>query len=533
MDTQRDLRITLAITGATGAGFGAAVARRLATSPQVGQVTLLRLPHRAALPAGRVRAAPGGPAGPGPQGPAPGRAQPGGRPRPRAARPRTAWPSCPAAPGPWARIASGVSESLVSRAADVCLKERRTLVLCVRETPLNRIHLENLLRVHDAGAVVMPLMPSFYHHPQTLEDLFQAFATRVLDQFGLREAGPPALGRDRPVIPRPGLGCEPPFWARGPHLQTVAANYLPGAAAGPALGADPPGPGGWRRPGPAGRCRAAPEWRSSSSTAWAAAPTGHYLRRAAARFQRPGPRGAGGEPPGRRRGRRAGPAVPTTAAPPGTWRRCCASPGPASPATCRWPWASPSAPTCCSCSWAGAARELPGPGHRREPARWTWRPAPGAWCRASTGATTGISSAGCGARCWPGPAPGRCPPTPTLRAFDAAYTAPQAGFPSRDAYYAQCSCGPHLAGIQVPTVILTALDDPFAPGGDMPGAPARPGGPPAPGAPRAGTWATSSRNLPGLPVAGLRPGALPGRPGGPGPLQTVNLGGPPRSTIRI
>jgi hypothetical protein len=59
------------------------------------------------------------------------------------------------------------------------------------------------------------------------------------------------------------------------------------------------------------------------------------------------------------------------------------------------------------------------------------------------------------------------PPTPTLRAFDAAYTAPQAGFPSRDAYYAQCSCGPHLGGIAVPTVLLTSLDDPFAPGGEL------------------------------------------------------------------
>jgi predicted alpha/beta-fold hydrolase len=59
------------------------------------------------------------------------------------------------------------------------------------------------------------------------------------------------------------------------------------------------------------------------------------------------------------------------------------------------------------------------------------------------------------------------PATPTLRAFDAAYTAAQAGFPSREAYYAQCSCGPHLGGIGTPTVLLTSLDDPFAPGGDL------------------------------------------------------------------
>ena len=96
----------------------------------------------------------------------------------------------PCSAGALGRIAAGVSESLVSRAADVCLKERRPLVLCLRETPLNRIHLENMLRVHDAGAVVMPIMPGFYSGPKTLDDLFDTFATRVLDQLGLCESDP-------------------------------------------------------------------------------------------------------------------------------------------------------------------------------------------------------------------------------------------------------------------------------------------------------------------------------------------------------
>ena len=96
----------------------------------------------------------------------------------------------PCSAGALGRIAAGISESLVSRAADVCLKERRPLVLCLRETPLNRIHLENMLRVHDAGAVVMPLMPAFYTKPQGLADLVDTFATRVLDQLGLPEADP-------------------------------------------------------------------------------------------------------------------------------------------------------------------------------------------------------------------------------------------------------------------------------------------------------------------------------------------------------
>ena len=93
----------------------------------------------------------------------------------------------PCSAGALGRIASGVSDTLISRAADVCLKERRPLVLCLRETPLNRIHLENMLRVHDAGAIVMPIMPGFYYGPKSIEELFDAFATRVLDQLGLAE----------------------------------------------------------------------------------------------------------------------------------------------------------------------------------------------------------------------------------------------------------------------------------------------------------------------------------------------------------
>jgi len=74
---------------------------------------------------------------------------------------------------------------LLTRAADVCLKERRPLVLCLRETPLNRIQLENALRVHDAGATVMPAMPAFYYAPKKIEDLVEQFAYRVLAQLGL------------------------------------------------------------------------------------------------------------------------------------------------------------------------------------------------------------------------------------------------------------------------------------------------------------------------------------------------------------
>jgi 4-hydroxy-3-polyprenylbenzoate decarboxylase len=84
-----------------------------------------------------------------------------------------------------ASIAGGTSEDLLARAADVCLKEGRTLVLCVRETPLNRIHLENMLRAQQAGAVIMPAIPAFYHHPKTIDDLVSQYVCRVLARLGL------------------------------------------------------------------------------------------------------------------------------------------------------------------------------------------------------------------------------------------------------------------------------------------------------------------------------------------------------------
>jgi flavin prenyltransferase len=91
----------------------------------------------------------------------------------------------PCSAGAVGAIAAGTAADLLTRAADVCLKERRPLVLCVRETPLNRIHLENMLKVHDAGATVMPAMPAFYYGPKTIQDLVEQYAYRVLAQLGL------------------------------------------------------------------------------------------------------------------------------------------------------------------------------------------------------------------------------------------------------------------------------------------------------------------------------------------------------------
>lgn len=105
----------------------------------------------------------------------------------------------PCSAGAMGSIAAGVADDLLTRAADVCLKERRPLLLCLRETPLNRVHLENMLRVHDAGATVMPAMPAFYYGPKSIDDIVEQFACRVLAQLGLLQerqyrwqGGPPA-----------------------------------------------------------------------------------------------------------------------------------------------------------------------------------------------------------------------------------------------------------------------------------------------------------------------------------------------------
>ena len=91
----------------------------------------------------------------------------------------------PCSAGGLARIAHGVSDDLIGRAADVMLKERRRLVLVFRETPLSTIHLENMLSVTRAGAVVLPASPSFYSKPQTLDALLDTVVGRVLDQVGI------------------------------------------------------------------------------------------------------------------------------------------------------------------------------------------------------------------------------------------------------------------------------------------------------------------------------------------------------------
>ncbi|MBK6940161.1 MAG: UbiX family flavin prenyltransferase [Planctomycetes bacterium] len=103
----------------------------------------------------------------------------------------------PCSMGTLGRVAAGLASNLIERAADVQLKERRPLVIVPRETPLNRIHLENLLRVHDAGAVVLPAMPAFYTGATTVAELIDTVVDRALAPF----FGPDAI-RSRWVPPR-------------------------------------------------------------------------------------------------------------------------------------------------------------------------------------------------------------------------------------------------------------------------------------------------------------------------------------------
>ena len=93
----------------------------------------------------------------------------------------------PCSTGCIAQVAHGISSTLIERAADVCLKENRTLILAVRDTPLSRVHLRNMLQAQEAGAEIFPIVPAFYHRPRTIDDLVTQFCCRVLAHLGLEQ----------------------------------------------------------------------------------------------------------------------------------------------------------------------------------------------------------------------------------------------------------------------------------------------------------------------------------------------------------
>ncbi|MBI4756792.1 MAG: UbiX family flavin prenyltransferase [Betaproteobacteria bacterium] len=105
---------------------------------------------------------------------------------------------CPCTMGTLAACAAGLAQNLIERAADVMLKEGRRLVLVPRETPLSVIHLENMLRLARAGAVILPANPGFYHRPQTVQAVVDFVVARVLDQLGVAHALIPRWGEEAP-----------------------------------------------------------------------------------------------------------------------------------------------------------------------------------------------------------------------------------------------------------------------------------------------------------------------------------------------
>ncbi len=117
--------------------------------------------------------------------------------------PADAMAVCPCSMGTLGALAAGLADNLIERAADVMLKERRTLVLVPRETPLSAIHLENMLTLSRAGAVIMPPAPGFYGHPQTIGDLVDFIVARVLDQLGVVHELGPRWGASRIPVTAP------------------------------------------------------------------------------------------------------------------------------------------------------------------------------------------------------------------------------------------------------------------------------------------------------------------------------------------
>lgn len=201
--------ITLAVTGASGSIFASEMLRALEEDDRVTQVYLVASPS-----ALRVLAEEAGVSGtnrlPDKLLGYPARKtvrlayEDIGAPIASGSHPISAMVILPCSMGTLAGIAHGLAANLIERAADVCLKERRSLVLCVRETPLNLIQIRNMAAVTEAGATVYPMIPTFYNQPQSVDDIVRNYVHRVLQHIGLPQPGAYTWGaeEDRLAVAR-------------------------------------------------------------------------------------------------------------------------------------------------------------------------------------------------------------------------------------------------------------------------------------------------------------------------------------------
>lgn len=189
------LRITLAVTGASGSIFAVQMLRALEADPRVAKIDFI--PSEAALRVFAEEMQLSGRSGLVEKLLGPTSSQKIAQHSEADIGANVASGSChsdgmvvlPCSMGTLAGIANGMASNLIERAADVCLKERRTLILCVRETPFNRIHLRNMQLASDAGATIFPVMPTFYNLPQTTTEMARQFVDRVLAHIGLPQPG--------------------------------------------------------------------------------------------------------------------------------------------------------------------------------------------------------------------------------------------------------------------------------------------------------------------------------------------------------
>jgi 4-hydroxy-3-polyprenylbenzoate decarboxylase len=189
-----DRTITLAVTGASGSIYAAEILRALSADPRVSKINFvasdnalrvfaeeMQLSGRNGL-AEKLLGAPSFKVQQHPENDIGANIASG-------SYPTDAMIILPCSMGTLAAIANGLAANLIQRAADVCLKERRPLVLCVRETPLNRIHLRNMQLASDAGATIFPVIPTLYNLPQTTIEMARQFVDRVLAHIGLPQPG--------------------------------------------------------------------------------------------------------------------------------------------------------------------------------------------------------------------------------------------------------------------------------------------------------------------------------------------------------